>query len=111
MFNYKIILGIILAIVAMLIIASLFFLTPQNMKCIWNGGIVRKYSVWGNSVKYCIFFDKSICNLDKLNNGQCQRGKCLKECLAVGTRSEGWYDSCLKGGGTNGLLKYDNCLP
>ncbi len=61
--------------------------------------------------------DEAYCNADGSAGhikyscpGGCKDGACMQEeecekvCKYIGTRSEGWYDSC-----TGELIKYDNC--
>ena len=67
----------------------------------------------------CVNLEEGECELDidcreKTDNGEyqqtnCVDGKCTtcySVCKAIGSRSEGWYDSC-----SGKLIKYDNCAP
>jgi len=77
---------------------------PASIKCAADGGIFESYQTAGGEAALCIFKDKSICEEWAYFRGECQIGKCFKNCQAIGTKSEGWYNSC-----TDELIAYANC--
>lgn len=78
---------------------------PASVKCKDDGGLLEIVKGTDGEWGLCIFSDKSICEEWAYFRGECNPGKCFKECKASGTRSEGWYDSC-----TNKLIKYEDCV-
>jgi putative hemolysin len=79
---------------------------PAAVKCLEAGGVSESYNTVGGEAALCVFKDKSVCEEWAYFRGECQTGKCFKKCDAIGTRSEGWYNSC-----TKELIKYDKCAP
>lgn len=77
---------------------------PASVKCEEDGGTLEITNTPEGQLGYCFFDDNSVCEEWAYYRGECQKGECFKECGAVGTRSEGWYNSC-----TNELIKWDNC--
>lgn len=77
---------------------------PASVKCEEDGGTLEIIDSAEGQWGLCTFEDKSICEEWAYFRGECQKGKCFKKCDAIGTRSEGWYDSC-----TDRLIKYENC--
>lgn len=79
---------------------------PAAVKCIKDGGVSEPYQTPGGEAALCVFPDKSICEEWAYFRSECQVGKCFKKCAAIGSKSEGWYNSC-----TNELIVYANCAP
>jgi len=52
----------------------------------------------------CYFDDGSECEILSFMRGECSKGGCHEECKNIGTRSEGWYESC-----TNKLIRWAKC--
>ena len=78
---------------------------PASVNCEKvEGSLEMVKSEDGGEYGLCVFKDKSICDEWDLFRGDCQAGKCFKECQAGGTSSEGWYNSC-----TKKLIKYEDC--
>lgn len=77
---------------------------PAAVKCKKDGGTLESYQTAGGEDALCVFSDKSICNEWEYYRGDCTAGACFKVCKAIGTRSEGWYNSC-----SNELIKYEKC--
>ena len=77
---------------------------PAAVKCIQDGGVAEPYKTAGGEAALCVFKDKSICEEWAYFRGECQVGKCFKECDQVGTSQEGWYNSCSKE-----LLELNQC--
>jgi len=77
---------------------------PASVKCQQDGGISEIYNTVGGQAGLCIFKDNSICEEWAYFRGECLKGKCFKECKAIGTKSEGWYNSC-----TGELIKWEQC--
>ncbi|MCX6745663.1 MAG: DUF333 domain-containing protein [Candidatus Parcubacteria bacterium] len=77
---------------------------PAAVKCIQDGGVSEPYKTAGGEAALCVFKDKSICEEWAYFRGECQVGKCFKECDQVGTGKEGWYNSC-----TKELLELNQC--
>lgn len=78
---------------------------PASVNCQEKGGTLSIITApdgqqWG----LCEFTDGSICEEWKFFRGECQKGVCKKECKAIGTRSEGWYDSC-----SGELITWSDC--
>jgi hypothetical protein len=45
-----------------------------------------------------------LANASVASDGPCRPAVCVPECRAIGSRSEGWYDTC-----TDQLIRYANC--
>ena len=78
---------------------------PAAVKCEEDGGTLEDYMTEAGAAALCIFADNSICNQWAYFRGECQPGKCFKECKAIGTRSEGWYNSC-----SGERIKFEQCV-
>jgi len=77
---------------------------PAAVKCLQDGGSLENYQSAGGEAAICIFNDKSICDEWKYFREECKVGECFKICDAIGTFSEGWYNSC-----TKEKIKYEKC--
>jgi len=67
---------------------------PAAVKCEDDGGMLEDYLTEEGVDALCVFSDQSICNEWDYFRGDCQPGECFKECRAIGTKNEGWYNSC-----------------
>jgi len=76
---------------------------PASEKCVQDGGQLQITSTPEGQGGVCIFPDGSVCDEWDYFRGECSKGDCMKKCLNIGTRSEGWYDCNDK------LIHYDNC--
>jgi putative hemolysin len=75
---------------------------PASVKCIEDGGELKIVNAIGGENGLCLFPDGSVCDEWAYFRGECIKGDCMRECGAIGSRSEGWY--------CNGTLLYwDNC--
>ncbi|MCX6740424.1 MAG: DUF333 domain-containing protein [Candidatus Parcubacteria bacterium] len=77
---------------------------PASVKCQADGGKSENYQTTGGEAGLCVFSDQSICDEWAYFRGECLKGKCFKECRLIGTRSEGWYNTC-----DNVLIRYEDC--
>lgn len=76
---------------------------PEMDKCSAQGGIWERYynQIKGVYESYCLYEDGTFCPQDAYS---CEPGECNKECRAIGTRSEGWYDTC-----SDELITFEFC--
>jgi hypothetical protein len=79
--------------------------TEKVEKCV-NAQNYKKleFTDWPSDEAICVYQDNSICNLTEFYNNECKPGQCWKECKFIGTRSEGWYNSC-----NGNLIEYTFC--
>lgn len=79
---------------------------PASTNCVNNEGKVdiRTNTVTGGQIGFCVFPDKSECEEWALFRNECEKGQCLQECRNVGSKSEGYYNSC-----TDALIKWVKC--
>ncbi len=84
--------------------ASVGIANPASVKCKEDGGdleiIKSATGEWG----LCTFNDGSICEEWDYFRGDCNPGECFKECQAIDTSMEGWYNTC-----TRGLIELAEC--
>jgi putative hemolysin len=77
---------------------------PASVKCQTDGGSFEAYQTTGGEAALCVFSDSSICEEWAYFRGECKKSACQKVCKAIGTNSEGWYNSC-----TGDLIKTEVC--
>lgn len=67
---------------------------PAAVYCQEQGGVLQSiYSPDGEDA-LCVFDNGSHCWQWDYHNGECEVGECFRECRAIGSKSEGWYDTC-----------------
>ena len=67
---------------------------PAAVHCQEQGGILQTvYSPDGEDA-LCIFDNGSHCWQWDYFNEECNVGECFRECKSIGSKSEGWYDTC-----------------
>jgi hypothetical protein len=78
------------------------YIKSSSQTC--NNGDTKNYKCSdGKYVDWCSCVNREWVCVNSPENG-CINVTCNPECKFIGTRSEGWYDSC-----TGSLINYDNC--
>lgn len=67
---------------------------PAAVYCQEQNGILQTvYSPAGEDA-LCVFDNGSHCWQWDYYRGECEVGECFRECKKIGSKSEGWYDTC-----------------